>query len=89
MLQNREVRCLKSILYDRVGVDNATQSILMCGGEILNEGTILSQYPGVTDGAKLILQKPPAQLYLNDRVVYFTFHSPQVTCTVLFTTRDH
>ena len=79
LLQNREVRCLKSILHDRVGVNNGTQSILMFGGEILNEGTILSQYPGVTDGAKLILQKQPAQLHLNDRGVYFTFHSPQVT----------
>ena len=66
---------LKNIICDRIGA--GTQCILMCRGEILDEGTKLSQYPAVTDGAKIILQRAPIAVGFTGRV-NFKIYTPQV-----------
>ena len=76
LLQNKKVWYLKHMLHDRV--DAATSSILMCKGEILKDNTKLSEYPGVIDGAKLILQRQLVEVDLYDCRGHFIFHSPQV-----------
>ena len=76
LLQNKDVSWLKEMLHDRVDV--TTPLMLMCEGEILDNDTKLSEYSGFRNGAKLILQKQPVQVDLNDHNVHFIFHSPQV-----------
>ena len=66
---------LKGIICDKIG--SGAQCLLICNGEILDESSNLSQYPAVTDGAKIILQRRPIDVSFADRV-NFNFYTPQV-----------
>ena len=75
---------LMSIICDRLGESQAnTQCILMCNGELLEEWHTLGEYPNVHSGSKIIVQKAPVPVCVEDHQVTFKLYTPQV-CICLF-----
>ena len=54
-------------------------SVLLCDGEVLEERRVVSGYPAIKDGARIILQKLPVVVSLQSEKAKFTVTMPRVS----------
>ena len=75
---------MKTVICDEADTIRDS-TVLLCAGEVLEEHMIVSDYPGIKDGARIVLQKRPLLVSLQREEVKCTVTLPQVCVIKIYT----